>query len=402
MKKFLIGLSALFLSANVFAVNAYDILLQIRNGTNTAYGPLIPTSPTTTDGIFYFSQAAHTTVWVDPGNITVTSGVLRAPQADWNATSGQDVIANKPTIPTKTGDLTNDAGFLDSSSGVTPAALTTALSSYVTNTVLASSLSGKLDAPSGTTAQYLTGTGSVATSKTNLSQFVNDIGTASTLNFPSSGNAASGEVVKGNDTRLTDSRVPLAHTQTASTITDFNSAADARVVLGITGKENTITAGSSGQYYRYDKVFAAIPKADVGLGNADNTSDATKNSATATLTNKTISGSSNTFSNIPYSAITGAPTVQAVQRTRVQTNATGDYTWTYPVAYAPGVIPVITAVSESASSTVPQGVQIVGVPTNTSATFKVINLPSTSVLSIVVLGAPTAAQAYIHLTAIAP
>ena len=38
-----------------------------------------------------------------------------------------------------------------------------------------------------------------------------------------------------------------------------------------------------------------ITKTDVGLGNVDNTSDATKNSATATLTNKTINFSSNTL-----------------------------------------------------------------------------------------------------------
>lgn len=41
-----------------------------------------------------------------------------------------------------------------------------------------------------------------------------------------------------------------------------------------------------------------IVKGDVGLGNVDNTSDATKNSASVTLTNKTISGASNTLSNI--------------------------------------------------------------------------------------------------------
>jgi hypothetical protein len=47
-----------------------------------------------------------------------------------------------------------------------------------------------------------------------------------------------------------------------------------------------------------------VAKADVGLSNVDNTSDVTKNSATVTLTNKTISGASNTFSNIPESAVT--------------------------------------------------------------------------------------------------
>ena len=55
----------------------------------------------------------------------------------------------------------------------------------------------------------------------------------------------------------------------------------------------------------------SLTKSDVGLGNVDNTSDTTKNSATATLTNKTISGASNTLSNIPVSALSasGTPSV---------------------------------------------------------------------------------------------
>lgn len=48
-----------------------------------------------------------------------------------------------------------------------------------------------------------------------------------------------------------------------------------------------------------------LVKADVGLGNVDNTSDATKNSATATLTNKSISGSTNTLTNLPAANISG-------------------------------------------------------------------------------------------------
>ncbi len=45
-------------------------------------------------------------------------------------------------------------------------------------------------------------------------------------------------------------------------------------------------------------------KTNLGLNNVDNTSDATKWAASATLTNKTISGSNNTFLNIPNSALT--------------------------------------------------------------------------------------------------
>src|SRR5712664_781115 len=46
------------------------------------------------------------------------------------------------------------------------------------------------------------------------------------------------------------------------------------------------------------KALLALVKGDVGLGNVDNTSDATKNAAAVALTNKTIVGSSNTISNL--------------------------------------------------------------------------------------------------------
>jgi hypothetical protein len=46
-----------------------------------------------------------------------------------------------------------------------------------------------------------------------------------------------------------------------------------------------------------------IVKGDVGLGNVDNTSDATKNAASVTLTNKSIDASANTITNIDNAAI---------------------------------------------------------------------------------------------------
>lgn len=72
-------------------------------------------------------------------------------------------------------------------------------------------------------------------------------------------------------------------TQTASTISDFNAAASAAApVQTVAGKSGTVT----------------LVKSDVGLSSVDNTSDATKNSAGAILTNKTINGSSNTITNV--------------------------------------------------------------------------------------------------------
>ena len=48
---------------------------------------------------------------------------------------------------------------------------------------------------------------------------VSGLGTAAELDVPESGNAASGEVVKGSDSRLTDSRTPTSHTHAPGDIT---------------------------------------------------------------------------------------------------------------------------------------------------------------------------------------
>lgn len=47
------------------------------------------------------------------------------------------------------------------------------------------------------------------------------LGTAAALNVAASGDAATTEVVKGDDSRLTDARTPVSHTHTKSEITDF-------------------------------------------------------------------------------------------------------------------------------------------------------------------------------------
>lgn len=52
--------------------------------------------------------------------------------------------------------------------------------------------------------------------------------------------------------------------------------------LALNAKENTITAGTTSQYYRGDKTFQTLDKTAVGLGNVDNTSDLNKPISTAT------------------------------------------------------------------------------------------------------------------------
>ena len=56
----------------------------------------------------------------------------------------------------------------------------------------------------------------------------------------------------------------------------------------LNGKEGSIAAGATTQYYRGDKSWATLTKGAVGLSNVDNTSNATERAAAATLTNKRI------------------------------------------------------------------------------------------------------------------
>ena len=81
------------------------------------------------------------------------------------------------------------------------------------------------------------------------------------------------------------------------------------LVSALSGKEATITATTSADYYRGDKTFQTLNKAAVGLSNVDDTSDANKPVSTAQQTalnlkvtaNPAITGA--TFTKITYDAM---------------------------------------------------------------------------------------------------
>lgn len=66
------------------------------------------------------------------------------------------------------------------------------------------------------------------------------LGTAAALDVAASGDAENNEVVKGNDSRLTDSRTPTAHQHTVSDITDFPTLGTAAALdVATTGDATT-------------------------------------------------------------------------------------------------------------------------------------------------------------------
>ena len=82
------------------------------------------------------------------------------------------------------------------------------------------------------------------------------LGTAAPLNVPATGDAASGEVVKGNDSRLTNARTPTAHTHPSTDINDSTAAGRAlltatdaaaqRTALGVPAGSGNSTGTNTG------------------------------------------------------------------------------------------------------------------------------------------------------------
>jgi hypothetical protein len=124
-------------------------------------------------------------------------------------------------------------------------------------------------------------------------------------------------------------------------------------------------------------------RTNIGFGNVDNTSDATKNAAAVTLSNKTISGSNNTLINIPNSALNNSSIgiTLGVSGTDVNVSGTpaslgGNFTLNVPVG-GPGVTGKISSTDWNTFNNKQGAITLTTAGTSGPATFigNVLNIP---------------------------
>lgn len=161
-------------------------------------------------------------------------------------------------------------------------------------------------------------------------------------------------------------------------------ATDGAQTLSSKTLSNTIFTGT----------VTGLVKADVGLGNVDNTSDATKNAAAVVLTNKTIDGDDNTVQDLPITAlktnITDASKFMVRDASGVATSATK----AVPTGIVVGTTdsqtltnktlttPIISSISNTGTLTLPTSTDtLVGRATTDTLTNKTLTLPVISTIS---------------------
>lgn len=181
----------------------------------------------------------------------------------------------------------NDSGDFQGDSGLTYNKSTKSLKiNGGTGTGVTLEVNGSLD------TLYLDMEG-VQTIDNNRNATLNSIDIDGAGGFDSSGNLTANNI-DTDGALAADSDTKLASQKAIKTYADTKQPLDSDLttIAGLTATTDNVIQSVSGAWASRTptqlKATLSLVKGDVGLGNVDNTSDATKNSATVTLTNKTL------------------------------------------------------------------------------------------------------------------
>lgn len=186
MKNTLLALAALLslIPWTTSAQIADEIRVQQRDPTNTVYIMRTfgarpaggNTGVLTIDGLTGLPQYYTTGSGLSADTLTKTITVIGKEPSITAGTSGQYWRGDKTwaTFPTNVSSFTNDASYVSSSG------LTSILANYAQLSQLSAGLATKFDTPTGTTAQYIRGDGSLATLPAPGTGTVTSVGMVST------------------------------------------------------------------------------------------------------------------------------------------------------------------------------------------------------------------------------
>lgn len=236
----------------------------------------------------YFTKTTGTTrmqVVMDTATQTLTNKTLTSPAISAPTFSGSYSFGGTPTWPTFNQTTTGSAATLTTARTFQTNLASTSTASFNGSANVTPGVTGTLPVANGgtgratsTTIYGLIAAGTTATGPQQTiapgtaGQFLKSAGGSALATFAS--------IAQSDVTNLTTDlagKAATSHTHTASQISD--STAVGRAVLVATDAATARTVIGAG---------TASTKADVGLGSVDNTSDATKNSAAVTLSNKRI------------------------------------------------------------------------------------------------------------------
>lgn len=181
MKKLIASLVLAVLSIGAHAA-ADDVIFQQRNSTDTATVPKLPPHPTSGFGLMSYDGTALTIGYLQVGpGLSVSGGVIDVVPGGaptWASITGKPTSLSGYGITDAYPLSGNPSGFLTGISGAqVTAALgfapysaanpsgfitSSALTPYATSASVSTGLAGKFSNPTGTTAQYIRGDGSVA------------------------------------------------------------------------------------------------------------------------------------------------------------------------------------------------------------------------------------------------